>query len=663
MATKQSSSAAASPAASPPEEIIIRTRTDLKRLVISSESNTLIIDDGFTPIPSVSQQVISSDGSWLVCLLKQNAGVWVLIRNLVTLEDVLLPNTERVHNVSLSPLGTYLLTWEKATEGSGDQLKVYTLSTLSTTSTITPTATFPLKLFKKALYPPLKWNADESLCYHMVTNEVRLYDGQNIGGRFTSKLRIPGIAHYTTGGINGLGTFSPGGANQPSKINLYTVAGGKLPERAVVGKSVFAAEEAVIHYSPRGDSALLLTTTSMDTSGDSYYGSTSLSLLHTSPASKDPSISVPLQKEGVVHDAQWCPSTTAAPNFCVISGKMPSLPVLHHGVTGAPLFLFGESHRNTIAWSPTGRFVCLAGFGNLSGGMSFWDRNKEKQIPIFTTTPSSEDSSGTVVSSCGATTRAAACQYGYSPSSRYFMIGTCAPRMNVENGIQLLKYNGQTLSLYSQDLTPDHLREVLWVPKSKDRYPDRSATPPPRGVKVVEAVVTNSSLFQAAAKANPSLVHSKIAAGAPRQAYVPPSQRAKGNGMGGSLAERMRKETTNSVQAGKVKTGSRITVGGKKLPVGMVEETKSKNVIKREKQKAAKARAAEEAEKEKLKLEEEEKAKRVTNATDPVKRRKKVEKLLKQITELKTKDALNEDQAKKVGMEESLREELKQLSV
>jgi translation initiation factor 2A len=39
-----------------------------------------------------------------------------------------------------------------------------------------------------------------------------------------------------------------------------------------------------------------------------------------------------------------------------------------------PVFEFGEAHRNTISWSPHGRFLCMAGFGNLAGDMDFWDR-------------------------------------------------------------------------------------------------------------------------------------------------------------------------------------------------------------------------------------------------------------------------------------------------
>ena len=61
----------------------------------------------------------------------------------------------------------------------------------------------------------------------------------------------------------------------------------------------------------------------------------------------------------------------------------------------------------------------------------------------------------------------------------------------------------------------------------------------------------------------------------------------------------MRRKTKNLVQAGKVKPGSGISVGGgKKLPVGMWKKPRpNQNVIKREKKKATKVPAAKESDK------------------------------------------------------------------
>lgn len=38
-----------------------------------------------------------------------------------------------------------------------------------------------------------------------------------------------------------------------------------------------------------------------------------------------------------------------------------------------PVHDFGKKHRNTIVWGNLGRFLCLAGFGNLNGQMDMWD--------------------------------------------------------------------------------------------------------------------------------------------------------------------------------------------------------------------------------------------------------------------------------------------------
>ena len=39
---------------------------------------------------------------------------------------------------------------------------------------------------------------------------------------------------------------------------------------------------------------------------------------------------------------------------------------------------FGEAPRNTVSWAPHGRFLALAGFGNMSGELSFYDRKTLK---------------------------------------------------------------------------------------------------------------------------------------------------------------------------------------------------------------------------------------------------------------------------------------------
>ena len=68
-------------------------------------------------------------------------------------------------------------------------------------------------------------------------------------------------------------------------------------------------------------------------------------------------MAVPGAKEGPVHDFAWNPK---GDSFIAITGNSPPEAVL---VTkaGVPTFTFGTGSFNTVVYSPTGRFVLLAG--------------------------------------------------------------------------------------------------------------------------------------------------------------------------------------------------------------------------------------------------------------------------------------------------------------
>merc|ERR1719343_167378 len=330
---------------------------------------------------------------------------------------------------------------------------------------------------------------------------------------------------------------------------------------------------------------------------------------------------------------------------------MPSMASLHNGRDGKATFLFGNRHQNTISWAPHGRFVNLAGFGNLAGGMTFWDKNKGKQIPP----------ANPVTASCTV-------GYGWSPDSRLFVVSTTSPRMNVSNGVHLYRYNGDkinndNLPWNNDNYVPDRLLQATFIPAPPEVvYPDRPQSP---------------SLKDLGTGPDASTASTGAAAAAPKPAgrYVPPSQRNRAGGGGSSLADRMRAEKEGKMLgAQKVTKNSsvmkRAVVGASgKVVVGMTpierKEGKSKSALRREKQQQKKKEeAARKALEEKLAAEQ--KAQEEANKpVDPVKRAKKINKVLRQIDDLKQKDPsdLNEDQIKKIATEEELRDELARLSV
>ena len=98
-------------------------------------------------------------------------------------------------------------------------------------------------------------------------------------------------------------TFTPEKGGKPAKVAVYGYPNNL--KTALAGKSFYQAEELTTQWSPNGSHCIVFTHTTVDTTGQSYYGSTSLHLLSASGDGED--FAVPLPKEGTVYDVKWCP--------------------------------------------------------------------------------------------------------------------------------------------------------------------------------------------------------------------------------------------------------------------------------------------------------------------------------------------------------------------
>lgn len=650
-----------------------------------------------------------------------------------------LQDSKAIQLAKCSPRGSYLLTWERPNSGFADNGNLKVWDAIS--------GEF-IKGFscKKATLTTIQWTHDEQLVFHLVTNEAHVYS--NTFER-AGKVRNQGISSFSLPSVKGvpanaipskegenkypLTAFIPGIKGKPARVDLLrypdrmgressTVSekGGdkvNVPSGpSLASKSLFNAEEATVSWSPRADSALVLTQTAVDNTGASYYGSSNLFLMLESD-SKRPgfglALSVPLPSEATktlpgavpIVSASWItnPQISGAVPFGVISGNMPSLASLHHGLTAEPTFLFGRAHRNTMDVSPHGRFLVNGGYGNLAGGMDFWDRNKGKKVSRTVMLPNNgEDTTNYVTikeqSDLSLTSCSPVVGHQWAPDSRSYLVSTTSPRMNVDNGVHLYRYDGSLvedsqLTWDNAKYKPDKLLKAEYVPapapkeeKEFYHYPDRPQSPPPRGrfveLKGEAAKVALANLSsQTASSGNGKSAAPAAAAYVPPSArkagggggsYVPPGARkgaAAGSGGGNSLAERMRREREGSAAT---VSGIKVTkrtgpIGGASVTVGATAGEKSKSALRREKQKAAKEKAEREAAEVEQRKKDEEKALTEANKADPVKRAKKINKTLKQIVDIQAKQAsgveLNDDQKKKIASEESLRKELASLGL
>jgi len=218
---------------------------------------------------------------------------------------------------------------------------------------------------------------------------------------------------------------------QPAAVKVFNVPQFTNP---VSQKTFFKGDKVQLKWNAEGSSLLVLAQTDVDKSNKSYYGETTLYLLS---ASGGYDARVSLDKEGPIHDVAWSPTSKA---FGVVYGYMPAKTTLfNHRAVATHSFPIGP--RNTIAFSPNGRFVLVAGFGNLAGQIDVYDLDKDnrKVCTIESGNPS-------------------VCEW--SSDSRFIMTATTSPRLRVDNGVKLWHVGGAIV--YNEDMV--ELYSVIWRP-------------------------------------------------------------------------------------------------------------------------------------------------------------------------------------------------------
>lgn len=167
---------------------------------------------------------------------------------------------------------------------------------------------------------------------------------------------------------------------------------------------------------------------------------------------------------------------------------MPAKTVIFNA-KAQPVHTFALAPRNTVLFSPHGRFVLVAGFGNLAGQMDIYDL--EKDVSKVCTIEASN---------------ASVCEW--SPDGVHILTATTSPRLRVDNGIRIWHASGSLM--YNEDM--NELYHVCWRPQAASAYP-LSADP----LSPVPVPHSSATVYMAARK-TPSK---------PAGAYRPPGARGQ----------------------------------------------------------------------------------------------------------------------------------------
>jgi translation initiation factor 2A len=222
---------------------------------------------------------------------------------------------------------------------------------------------------------------------------------------------------------------------QPAAVKIFNVPQFTSP---VSQKTFFKGDKVQLKWNQLGTTLIVLAQTEVDKTGKSYYGETTLYVLSANGGFDS---RITLDKEGPIHDVSWSPNSK---EFGVVYGYMPAKTTIFNQRAVAT-YTFPLGPRNTILFSPTGRFVLVAGFGNLAGQMDIYDLEKDykKICTIEGGNPS-------------------VCEW--SPDSKYILTATTSPRLRVDNGVRLWHVGGGIM--YNEDMV--ELYHVTWRPQALD---------------------------------------------------------------------------------------------------------------------------------------------------------------------------------------------------
>lgn len=371
----------------------------------------------------------SEDGSILLVTKSETVTIYEC-RGFREIKSFEVPN---LLAAALSPSGTYLQTFQKS---STPQEKNVVLWKAATGDLVY--SQFQ-KNMTKVSWPAIRFSSDETVACRMATNEIQFFDAKDFSKGVIHRLRVPGVAAIELSRTPGthIAAFVPESKGVPASVQIF--ASGDSQTQAIARRSFFRCSTVQLNWNNGSTGLLIVVQADVDKTNQSYYGESKLNYLTTDGVHEG---LVPLRKEGPVHDVQWSHSGS---EFAVVYGFMPARATVFDKKC-RPLLELGEGPYNTVRWNPKGKFLCLAGFGNLPGDMAFWDYKEKKQL-------------GRTKAECSVTSE-------WSPDGRYFMTATTAPRLQVDNGIKIFHYNG---TLYFKKMF-DKLFQADWKPESPDKF-------------------------------------------------------------------------------------------------------------------------------------------------------------------------------------------------
>ncbi|KAL0700634.1 hypothetical protein Bca4012_056756 [Brassica carinata] len=384
---------------------------------------------------SCSSTKFSLDGSKFMAVKSDGT---ISIYDSASLGEVRSFAVANVTAAEISPCGTYLQTFQKPTTPQEKNVSLWNTDTGDLAHSLYQ------KSITKTTWPSIRFSPDESSACRLATNEVQFFDPKDFSKGITSRIRVPGVAAFELSKTpaSHVAVFVPEVKGSPGSVQIYG-CGKDAGSQPSARRSFFRCSSVQFSWNHGSTGLLVVVQSDVDKTNKSYYGETKLHYLTVDGTHEG---LVPLRKEGPVHDVQW---SFSGSEFAVVYGFMPACVTIFDKKC-KPLMELGEGPYNTLRWNPKGRILCVAGFGNLPGDMTFWDVVSKKLL-------GSNKAEWSVTSE-------------WSPDGRYFLTASTAPRRQIDNGIKIFNYDGKR---YFKKMF-ERLYQVEWKPESPDSFDEIS---------------------------------------------------------------------------------------------------------------------------------------------------------------------------------------------
>ncbi|XP_076922037.1 eukaryotic translation initiation factor 3 subunit B-like [Bidens hawaiensis] len=287
-------------------------------------------------------------------------------------------------------------------------------------------------------WPVFKWGGGKEDKYfaRLGKNMISVYDTETFGLIDKKSIKVDNVMDFSwspTDPIFALFVPELGGGNQPARVSLFQIP-SKVELRQ---KNLFSVSDCKMYWQSNGEYLAVKVDRYTKTKKSTYTGFELFRI-------KERDIPIEVfeldNKNDKVIAFAWEPK---GHRFAVIHGDSPRPDVSFYSVKGgkvSKLTTLKQKQANALFWSPSGRFIILAGLKGFNGQLEFYN------VDELETMATAEHFMATDIE--------------WDPTGRYVATSVTSVH-EMENGFNIWSFNGKLL----YRILKDHFFQFLWRPR------------------------------------------------------------------------------------------------------------------------------------------------------------------------------------------------------